>query len=269
MTALLWHTSHMASCEISSILENDSTSTDREYQKKIANAVLKTRKHLSKLKQLCKLVFSVQVSINVTTPETTGTNPDQSPPEIEHAGKQLTFETLLSRHVERASCLFEIDRSRENTTTSIVESDPVPLLSRFTTNTFLSSNWKALRGAIRFARLLKTKRSNRKNKKKKRGNMDDVLKDVDAYIRKGFIAPPDILKDTLTKTRPNRAKDRSFGMDSLLSLLQHTTSCSAILPLLIWRLRKSFFCNSSNEHHPLSNLQGCDTSDVYVVSVIS
>ena len=57
VTALLWHTSHMASCEISSILENDSTSTDREYQKKIANAVLKTRKHLSKLKQLSTFVF--------------------------------------------------------------------------------------------------------------------------------------------------------------------------------------------------------------------
>ena len=53
MTALLWHTSHMASCEISSILENDGTATDREYQKKIANTVWKTRKHLSKLKQLC------------------------------------------------------------------------------------------------------------------------------------------------------------------------------------------------------------------------
>ena len=177
----------------------------------------------------------------------------------------------MNRHIERASCLFEIDRSRDNThlSMSIVESDPVPLLSRFTTNTFLSSNWKALRGAIRFARLLKKKRSSVKKKKKKRDHLDDVLKDVDAYIQKGFIASPEILQNTLVNVRPNRAKERSFGMDSLLSLLQNTTSCSAILPLLIWRLRESFFCTSSKGHHPLSNLQGCDTRDVYVVSVIS
>jgi len=238
VTALIWHTSsRRASNNISSILDEST----KDYQKKIANAVWKTRKHLSKLKQLC-------------------TDPDRAPPESKHEGGNLTFEALLSRHIERAKFLCELSNiSFSSSNVSIVESDPVPLLSRFTTaSSTLSSSWKALRGAIRFSRLLKSKKRKRGGKER-----EDTIKDVDAYVQKGFLAPPSLVRNILETTRPSRAVSRTFGMRFLLSLLQNTKDTTILLPLLIWRLRDSLFCNVSKEYHPLSNLKGCDTSEVY------
>jgi len=113
VTALIWHTSsRRASNNISSILDEST----KDYQKKIANAVWKTRKHLSKLKQLC-------------------TDPDRAPPESKHEGGNLTFEALLSRHIERAKFLCMLSNiSFSSSNVSIVESDPLflkPFVVRF------------------------------------------------------------------------------------------------------------------------------------------